>query len=161
MRPRCVKDICRRIKAAVDAGALSIMPSFSSWNGTKMHGNQYLLTDVLKKELGFDGFLISDWDATSQLPGNPYDQVVKAVNAGVDMYMGPEWQNFYSQLQQAVKSGDVPMARIDDAVLASCARSSCWVSSSIRMPIGKRSSASVRRSIGRWRVRRCANRWCC
>jgi beta-glucosidase len=103
-------------KAAVDAGALSIMPSFSSWNGTKMHGNQYLLTDVLKKELGFDGFLISDWDATSQLLGNPYDQVVKAVNAGVDMYMGPEWQNFYSQLQQAVKSGDVPMARVDDAV---------------------------------------------
>jgi beta-glucosidase len=103
-------------QAVVEAGAMSVMPSFSSWNGTKMHGNQYLLTDVLKKELGFDGFLISDWEAISQLSGNSYDQVVKAVNAGVDMYMGTEWQNFYSQLQQAVKSGDVPMARVDDAV---------------------------------------------
>ncbi|HTP08416.1 MAG TPA: glycoside hydrolase family 3 N-terminal domain-containing protein [Anaerolineae bacterium] len=103
-------------QAAIQAGVLSIMPSFSSWNGTKMHGNQYLLTDVLKKELGFKGFLISDWEAISQLPGNAYDQVVKAVNAGVDMYMGQQWQNFYNQLQQAVKTGDVPMSRIDDAV---------------------------------------------
>jgi beta-glucosidase len=103
-------------RAAVDAGVLSIMPSFSSWNGTKMHGNKYLLTDVLKDQLGFQGFLISDWEAISQLPGNSYDQVVKAVNAGVDMYMGTEYQNFYNQLKQAVKNGDVPMSRIDDAV---------------------------------------------
>ncbi len=103
-------------QAAVKAGVLSIMPSFSSWNGTKMHGNKYLLTDVLKGELGFQGFLISDWEALSQLPGNSYDQVVKAVNAGVDMYMGTEYQNFYNQLRQAVKNGDVPMSRIDDAV---------------------------------------------
>lgn len=103
-------------QAAVKAGALSVMPSFSSWNGTKMHGNKYLLTDVLKGELGFEGFLISDWEAISQLPGDPYAQVVKAVNAGVDMYMGTEYQNFYQQLQQAVKNGDVPLARLDDAV---------------------------------------------
>jgi beta-glucosidase len=103
-------------QAAVEAGVLSIMPSFSSWNGTKMHGNKYLLTDVLKDEVGFDGFLISDWEAISQLPGNSYDQVVKAVNAGVDMYMGTEWQNFYNQLAKAVTNGDVSMARIDDAV---------------------------------------------
>jgi beta-glucosidase len=103
-------------QTAVEAGALSIMPSFSSWNGTKMHGNQYLLTDVLKEELGFDGFLISDWEGISQLPGNSYDQVVKAVNAGVDMYMGTEWQDFYNQLEEAIESGDVPMSRIDDAV---------------------------------------------
>jgi beta-glucosidase len=103
-------------KAVVEAGALSVMPSFSSWNGTKMHGNQYLLTDVLKQELGFDGFLISDWEAIGQLSGDAYDQVVKAINAGVDMYMGTEWQNFYTQLQRAVKAGDVPMTRLDDAV---------------------------------------------
>ena len=103
-------------QAAVEAGVLSIMPSFSSWNGTKMHGNSHLLTDVLKKELGFEGFLISDWDATTQLPGDAYSQAVQAVNAGVDMYMGPKWQSFYEQLQQAVKKGDVPMSRIDDAV---------------------------------------------
>ncbi len=103
-------------QAAVEAGVLSIMPSFSSWNGARMHGNKYLLTDVLKDELGFDGFLISDWEAISQLPGSSYDQVVKAINAGVDMYMGTEWQNFYNQLQQAVNNGEVPMSRLDDAV---------------------------------------------
>ena len=103
-------------QAAVKAGALSVMPSFSSWNGAKMHGNSYLLTDVLKKELGFNGFLISDWDASTQLPGDAYSQAVQAVNAGVDMYMGPQWKSFYEQLQQAVKKGDVPQTRIDDAV---------------------------------------------
>jgi beta-glucosidase len=103
-------------KAAVEAGALSVMPSFSSWNGTKMHGNQYLLTDVLKDELGFEGFIISDWEGLSQLPGDSYDQVVRAINAGVDMYMGQEWQNFYQQLQKAIETGDVPLSRIDDAV---------------------------------------------
>jgi beta-glucosidase len=71
---------------------------------------------MLKGELGFEGFLISDWEAISQLPGNSYDQVVRAINAGVDMHMGPEWQTFYTQLQQAVKNGSVPMSRIDDAV---------------------------------------------
>jgi beta-glucosidase len=103
-------------QAAVEAGALSIMPSFSSWNGTKMHGNQYLLTDVLKAQLGFQGFVISDWEAISQLPGGSYEQVVKAVNAGVDMYMGTEYHNFYNQLKKAIENGAVPMSRIDDAV---------------------------------------------
>jgi beta-glucosidase len=103
-------------QAAVDAGALSVMPSFSSWNGTKMHGSKYLLTDVLKGELGFDGFLISDWDATTQLPGDTYDQVTRSINAGLDMYMGPQWKSFYEQLQRAVDKGDVPISRIDDAV---------------------------------------------
>ncbi len=103
-------------KAAVDAGAMSVMPSFSSWNGAKMHGNQYLLTQVLKNELGFKGFLISDWEAISQLPGDAYAQVVTAINAGVDMYMGTEYLKFNGNLTQAVKSGQIPMARIDDAV---------------------------------------------
>jgi beta-glucosidase len=103
-------------RAAVAAGALSVMPSFSSWNGAKMHGNQYLLTDVLKGELGFDGFLISDWDATTQLPGDTYAQVVRSINAGLDMYMGPQWKAFYEQLTRAVEQGDVPLSRIDDAV---------------------------------------------
>jgi beta-glucosidase len=103
-------------QAAVEAGAMSVMPSFSSWNGTKMHGNKFLLTDVLKGELGFDGFLISDWDGTTQLPGDTYAQVVRSINAGLDMYMGPQWRAFYEQLQQAVEKGDVPMSRVDDAV---------------------------------------------
>jgi beta-glucosidase len=103
-------------QAAVKAGVLSIMPSFSSWNGVKMHGNKYLLTQVLKTELGFNGFLISDWEAINQLPGEAYAQVVTAINAGVDMYMGTEYLKFYGYLTQAVNGGQIPMTRIDDAV---------------------------------------------
>jgi beta-glucosidase len=103
-------------KAAVDAGALSVMPSFSSWNGAKMHGNPYLLTRVLKGELDFKGFVISDWEAIGQLSGDAYTQVTTAVNAGVDMYMGTEYLKFIDNLTRAVKNGDVPMTRIDDAV---------------------------------------------
>jgi beta-glucosidase len=103
-------------QAAVDNGVMSVMASFSSWNGTKMHGNTYLLTDVLKNQLGFKGFVVADWEGISQLPGNAYDQVVKAVNAGIDMYMGTQYQNFYKLITQAVDKGDVPKARIDDAV---------------------------------------------
>jgi beta-glucosidase len=103
-------------KSAVEAGVLSVMVSFSSWNGTKMHSNKYLLTDVLKGELGFRGFVVSDWEGIGQLPGDSYAQVVTAVNAGVDMYMGTEYRNFYTMLAGAVKNGAVSMARIDDAV---------------------------------------------
>jgi beta-glucosidase len=103
-------------KSAVDVGVMSVMASFSSWNGAKMHGNKYLLTDVLKGELGFRGFIVSDWEGISQLPGDAYAQVVTAINAGVDMYMGKEYRNFYTLLTGAVDNGDVPMARIDDAV---------------------------------------------
>jgi beta-glucosidase len=103
-------------QAAVKAGVMSVMASFSSWNGTKMHGNQHLLTNVLKRELGFQGFIISDWEGISQLPGSLYDQVVKAINAGVDMYMGEQYEAFYNTLTQAVKRGDVSTDRIDDAV---------------------------------------------
>ena len=103
-------------QAAVDAGVMSVMPSFSSWNGAKMHGNQYLLTQVLKNELGFNGFIISDWEAIGQLPGSDYAQVVAAINAGVDMYMGTQYLKFNDNLIQAVKDGAIPMARIDDAV---------------------------------------------
>ena len=82
-------------KAAVEAGALSVMPSFSSWNGTKMHGNKYLLTDVLKDELGFDGFLISDWDAISQLPGDAYESGGEGRSTpGSICTWAPKWQRF-------------------------------------------------------------------
>jgi beta-glucosidase len=104
--------------AAIKAGVGSIMPSFSSWNGAKMHGNYYLLTSVLKTELGFQGFLISDWEAIKQLPGDNYRTKVKtAINAGVDMAMEPsEFRTFISALTGLVQSGDVAMSRIDDAV---------------------------------------------
>lgn len=96
----------------------TVMPSYSSWNGVKMHENRYLLTDVLKTELGFDGFVISDWEAVYELSGATYyDQVVQMVNAGVDMGMEPyNWRNWISTLKSAVNNGDVSVARIDDAV---------------------------------------------
>jgi beta-glucosidase len=105
-------------KAMVDAGVMSVMTSFSSWNGKKVHGEKSLVTDVLKDKLGFKGFVISDWDAIQQLPGSFQQQVTAAINAGVDMAMVPNnTSQFISTLSKAVESGAVSQARIDDAVL--------------------------------------------
>ncbi len=102
---------------AIESGAMSIMASFSSWGDTKMHAHQYLLTTVLKEELGFEGFVVSDWEAIKQLDGSYYDQVVTAINAGIDMAMLPcSYDLFISALRGAVDNGDVPTGRIEDAV---------------------------------------------
>jgi beta-glucosidase len=100
----------------------SIMVSYNSWKGLKMHGNKYLLTDVLKKELGFKGFLISDYAAIDQLPGDYKSDIETSINAGLDMIMipnGPGKENnyveFITKLKQLVAEGKVPQARIDDA----------------------------------------------
>lgn len=104
-------------QAAVDAGAANVMASFSGWNGVKMHANADLLTGVLRDELGFDGFVVSDWQGIDQIPGEYYSDVVTAINAGIDMVMVPyDYQTFIATLTKAVESGDVPMARIDEAV---------------------------------------------
>lgn len=104
-------------QAAIDAGALSVMVSFNSWDGLKMHGHKYLLTDVLKGELGFAGFVVSDWAGIDQLPGDYYSDVVTSINAGVDMVMVPyEYEVFITALTEAVANGEVPQARVDDAV---------------------------------------------
>jgi beta-glucosidase len=103
--------------AAVETGAMSIMVSFSSWNETKMHAQKYLLTDVLKGELGFQGFLVSDWQAVDQISTDYYQAVVTSVNAGLDMIMVPyDYGRFIATLTAAVTKRDVPEARIDDAV---------------------------------------------
>jgi beta-glucosidase len=104
--------------AAVDAGAMSIMVSYSSWQETKMHAHHYLLTDLLKGELGFAGFLVSDWQAIDQIrPGNYYDSVVTAVNAGVDMNMVPyDYDRFIKTMEAAVANEAIAIERIDDAV---------------------------------------------
>jgi beta-glucosidase len=102
---------------AIENGAMSVMASFSSWQDTKMHARQYLLTTVLKEELGFEGFVVSDWEAINQLQGTYYDQVVTAINAGIDVAMLPcSYDLFITALTGAVESGDVPLERIDDAV---------------------------------------------
>ncbi len=105
-------------KAAVDAGARTVMVSYSSWNGTKMHAQKYLLTDVLKGELGFTGFVVSDWQAVDQIyPGDLYKSVVASINAGVDMVMVPtDYKTFIYNLRTGVQKGDIPQERIDDAV---------------------------------------------
>ncbi|CAI5973732.1 unnamed protein product [Closterium sp. NIES-65] len=103
--------------AAVAEGVSTIMASYSSWNGTKMHGNGYLLTDVLRKELGFVGLMVSDWEALKELPGSYEDQVALGVNSGLDMIMVPnDFANFSTTLTSLVNSGRVPMSRIDEAV---------------------------------------------
>jgi beta-glucosidase len=103
--------------AAIEVGARSIMASFSSWGGLKMHAQKYLLTDVLKGELGFEGLVVSDWAAIDEISGDYYADVVTAINAGIDMNMVPyDYARFISTLARAVESGDVPLERIDDAV---------------------------------------------
>jgi beta-glucosidase len=82
-----------------------------------MHGNRYLLTDVLKGELGFSGFVVSDWAGIDQLPGDYASDVEAAVNAGIDMVMIPDrYPQFVATLKGLVQSGRVPQTRIDDAV---------------------------------------------
>ncbi|GAA4105970.1 glycoside hydrolase family 3 protein [Actinomadura miaoliensis] len=106
-------------RAAVRRGVGSVMISFSSWNGVKLHGHRYLVTDVLKKELGFDGFVVSDWNGIDQIDGQPGftpQEVATAINAGIDMVMVPQdWRRFIDTLRGEVQAGHVSMARIDDA----------------------------------------------
>jgi beta-glucosidase len=102
---------------AIARGVGAVMPSFSSWNGVKMHGNQYLITDVLKVELGFSGFVISDWGGIDQIPGDYPSDVRTAINAGIDMVMVPDnYQFFTDTLRDEIQAGNIPMSRIDDAV---------------------------------------------
>ncbi|MFA4939112.1 exo 1,3/1,4-beta-D-glucan glucohydrolase [Brevundimonas sp.] len=102
---------------AIDAGILSIMASFSSWNGVKHSGNETILTDVLRGPLGFDGFVVSDWNAHGQLPGCSNESCALAFNAGIDMFMAPDsWKPLYENTLAQAKSGEIPMARLDEAV---------------------------------------------
>jgi beta-glucosidase len=99
------------------------MVSFSSWNGKKMHANKHLLTDVLKGELGFQGFLVSDWAAIDQISPDYKSGIETAINAGLDMAMvpnGPGQNNNYHQfiayMKELVAEGRIPQSRVDDAV---------------------------------------------
>jgi beta-glucosidase len=104
---------------AVRRGVGAVMVSFSSWNGDKLHGHEYLVTDLLKGELGFEGFVVSDWAGVDQLDGQEgftAGEVATAVNAGIDLVMVPfEYQRFTELLRGEVAAGRVPLARIDDA----------------------------------------------
>ena len=103
---------------AVEAGAMNVMASFNSWKGIKLHAQQPLLTTILKDELGFNGFIVSDWQAIDQIyPDDYYSSVVTSINAGVDMNMVPyDYVSFIETMKQAVNNGDIPESRVDDAV---------------------------------------------
>ncbi len=104
-------------RTALRAGAQTVMASFSSWNDVKMHANRYLLQDVLKGVMGFDGFVIGDWDGHSQIPGCKPGDCPDALNAGVDMYMAPKrWKRLYRNLLRQAENGEIELSRLDDAV---------------------------------------------
>lgn len=128
----CTEDELRKIhlapyKDTFDAGARSVMVSYSSWNGEKLHGHRYLMDDVLRGDLNFTGFTLSDWAAIDQLPGDYKSDIEQSVNAGIDMVMVPkgpgglgEGENDYVShirlLKELVAEGKISMQRIDDAV---------------------------------------------
>jgi beta-glucosidase len=103
--------------AAIKAGALIVMASYNSWNGVKLHADHYLLTDILKGRLGFDGFVVGDWNAHEEIPGCTKYRCAAAILAGVDMLMAPDsWRDLYKNTLAEARSGEIPQARIDDAV---------------------------------------------
>jgi beta-glucosidase len=102
----------------LNAGAQSVMASFNSWHGKKNHGNKYLLTDVLKTRMGFDGFVVGDWNGHGQVKGCSNESCPQAVNAGLDIFMVPTaaWKPLYENTIKQVRAGEITQARIDDAV---------------------------------------------
>lgn len=102
---------------AIEGGVATVMASFSSWQGVKMTGNESLLTGVLKERMGFDGFVVSDWNAHGQVAGCTNEACPQALMAGIDMYMAPDtWKPIYENLLAEARAGNIPMARIDEAV---------------------------------------------
>jgi len=102
---------------AIAAGVLTVMASYSSWNGVKMHANHFLLTDVLKERFGFNGFVVGDWNAQEEVPGCSKSDCPAAVRAGLDMFMAPDgWKELYKNTLRHARSGELSTARIDDAV---------------------------------------------
>jgi beta-glucosidase len=110
--------------AGIEAGAQTVMASFNSWDDVagghdygKVHGSRYMLTDILKDKLGFDGFVVTDWNGIGEVPGCRNGECAQAINAGIDMVMVPnDWKAFIANTIRDVEAGRIPMARIDDAV---------------------------------------------
>jgi beta-glucosidase len=104
-------------EAAIKAGVQTVMASYSSWRGQKMHGNKALLGDVLVRRLGFDGFVVSDFHGIAQVPGCSRTDCPASINAGIDMLMtATNWKALYASILSEVKVGTIPMAHLDEAV---------------------------------------------
>ena len=109
---------------AIDEGVATFMAAYNTWNDVKCHANKFLLTDLLKDELGFKGFVVSDWAAIEEIPGDYKSDIITSINAGIDMVMVPgavkfgneSFENFLKLLEESVQEGSIPMKRIDDAV---------------------------------------------
>lgn len=102
---------------AIPAGVQTVMASFSSWQGRKLHGDKELLTAILKGRLGFNGFVVGDWNGHGQVPNCTNTDCAQSLNSGLDMFMAPDsWKGLYESTLEHVKNGTVPMSRLDDAV---------------------------------------------
>jgi beta-glucosidase len=103
--------------AAINAGVQSVMASFNSWHGEKMHGFKPLLTDVLRGRFGFDGLVVGDWNGHGQVKGCTTIDCAASINAGLDLFMAPDnWKELYKNTLAQAKSGELPMSRLDEAV---------------------------------------------
>ena len=109
---------------AIDEGVATFMAAYNTWNDLKCHANKYLLTDLLKNELGFKGFVVSDWAAIEEIPGDYKSDIITSINAGIDMVMVPgavkfgnqSFENFLKLFKESVEEGSIPIKRVDDAV---------------------------------------------
>lgn len=104
--------------AGLEAGAQTVMASFNSWQGEKIHGNHYMLTAVLKKRMGFDGLVVGDWNGHNQVVGCHNSSCPQAINAGLDIVMAPtsSWKSLFDNTVDQVHRGEISMIRVDDAV---------------------------------------------
>ena len=102
---------------AINAGVQTVMASFNSWHGIKMHGNEAILTDVLVDRMGFDGFVVGDWNGHGQVDGCTPTDCAASFNAGLDMFMAPDsWRDLHASLLQQVNDGEISLERLDEAV---------------------------------------------
>mgnify|MGYP003984064487 FL=1 len=111
-------------KKAVESGVATFMAAYNTWNDVRCHANKYLLTDILKDELGFKGFVVSDWAAIEMIPGDYKSDIIISINAGIDMVMVPgavkfgneSYEKFMRLFKESIEDGSIPMSRVDDAV---------------------------------------------
>lgn len=102
---------------AIEAGVQVVMASYNSWNDKKLHGHEYLLTDVLKGQMSFDGFVVGDWNGHGQIEGCTPTDCAAALHAGLDMYMAPDsWKDLFETTLAQAETGEINMDRLDDAV---------------------------------------------
>ncbi|MBT3796832.1 MAG: beta-glucosidase [Candidatus Marinimicrobia bacterium] len=111
-------------KKAVESGVATFMAAYNTWNDVRCHANKYLLTDILKDELGFKGFVVSDWAAIEMIPGDYKSDIIISINAGIDMIMVPgavkfgneSYEKFMRLFKESIEDGSIPISRVDDAV---------------------------------------------